>query len=264
MAEEEKRKYKAIGMSLLVHLLLFVVVALTGLFVQVSAADKKPIDVVVYDADAGESGSAGGGSAAPAAEAASIPSVEDIVLKENIQMPEIAEEYTKTPEKQREYKQTHQEEPSQAAVGTTTAAVSGGSGQNPMGSGTGAGAEAGTGSGAGIGSGSGNGTGSGSGDGRDPAAAQRPKTPPQLLSASAPAYPEGLRQQSVEGAVRVRMLVGTDGSVESAEVSESSGYGEMDAAAVNAAYGYRFSPALNVYGEPVACHITRRIRFDLR
>ena len=60
------------------------------------------------------------------------------------------------------------------------------------------------------------------------------------------------------------MLVGTDGSVESAEVSESSGYGEMDAAAVNAAYGYRFSPALNVYGEPVACHITRRIRFDLR
>ena len=263
MAEEEKRKYKAIGISFLVHLVLFVVVALTGLFVQVSAADKKPLDVVVYDADAGESGSAGGGSAAPAAEAAPIPSIEDIVLKENIQMPEIAEEYTKTPEKQQEYKQTHQEEPSRAVVGAAMAAASGGSGQNSPGNG--AGNEIGAGSDAGSVSGSGNGTGTGSsGDGRDPAAAQRPKTPPELLAAAAPSYPEGLRQQSVEGAVRVRMLVGKDGSVESAEVSESSGYGEMDAAAVNAAYGYRFSPALNVYGEPVACHITRRIRFDLR
>jgi TonB family protein len=52
--------------------------------------------------------------------------------------------------------------------------------------------------------------------------------------------------------------------VDGVEVIESSGYGEMDSSAVNAAYSYRFSPALNVYGEPVACHVTRRIHFSLR
>ena len=65
-----------------------------------------------------------------------------------------------------------------------------------------AGQEKGSKEGAGIGEGQE--TGAGSGD-RDDAAAGRPAVPPQLVAGAAPAYPEGLRRQGIEGAVRVRV-----------------------------------------------------------
>jgi periplasmic protein TonB len=256
MIEEQKRKFKATGFSLLLHLLVFAAIATTGLFAQVSADEKKPVDVAVYDMDAGDAG--GGHSNSTAAAAA--PSAGDIVFEKRVQVPQITEAYTETPEKQQEYKKNHQDKAENPAVNASTgagsAALSAGSGQSSGSDGSVPGA--------GMGTGNGQVSGQGNGDGRDAAAAQRPKTPPQLISAPAPTYPESLRQQNAEGTVRVRMLVGTDGGVESAEVVESSGYGEMDAAALNAAYGYHFSPALNVYGEAVPCHTTRRIHFDLR
>lgn len=250
MAGEEKRKYMAVGLSLLIHLVLFAAIASAGLFVQAAAPAKKPLEVAVYDADALENGNAGQAAAAGGA----APAAADIVLKENIPLPEIAESYTQTPAKQQEYKELHKQTASQGTTEGTAASA----GQSQAGSGAGAGPET------GAGGNGGSNAGTGSGEGRDPGAAQRPKTPPQLLSAAAPVYPESLRQQNAEGTVRVRLLVGIDGGVQSAEVSESSNYGEMDTAALQAAYSYRFSPALNVYGEPVACHITRRIHFDLR
>ena len=73
-----------------------------------------------------------------------------------------------------------------------------------------------------------------------------------------------IADEGIEGSVQVRMIVSASGSVESAEVSSSSGYRAMDKAAVQAAYGYSFSPALNVYGEPVRCAVTRTVRFVLR
>lgn len=83
------------------------------------------------------------------------------------------------------------------------------------------------------------------------------------LSGTVPAaYPEALRRRGIEGEVQVQMVVGKDGSVESATVISSSGYGLMDKAAVNAAYGYTFSPA---YKEeiPVRCYAVRTFRFRL-
>jgi hypothetical protein len=38
----------------------------------------------------------------------------------------------------------------------------------------------------------------------------------------------------------------------------------MDDAAVAAAYRYRFSPALNVYDEPVRCAVSQTVQFRLQ
>ena len=55
--EEPKNEYRALAMSVLVHFVIFVLIAMTGLFVKVKAIDQgKPIDVMVYDADAGDGG----------------------------------------------------------------------------------------------------------------------------------------------------------------------------------------------------------------
>ena len=263
--EAPKNEYRALAMSVLVHFVIFVLIAMTGLFVRVKAMDEgKPIDVMVYDADAGTGGGGGGGGEPAPAEPAP-PSFDDIVVKKEV-MPELAETEKKMQEVVREETKSAAPRPA-APVNENANAVSGGSGSGGTGGGTGGGSGTGVGTGAGSGSGPGSGTGTGggngSGNGEGSGDAQRPKTPPRLVSAVTPLYPESLRQQSIEGTVRVRLVVGADGSVENVSVAESSGYEAMDTAAVNAAYDYRFSPAENVYGDPVRCAITTAIRFRL-
>ncbi len=276
--EEPKNEYRALAMSVLVHFVIFVLIAMTGLFVKVKAIDQgKPIDVMVYDADAGDGGGGGGGGGEPAPADAAPPSMDDIVVKDEV-MPELAKEeekYKEVAQAEAQQAEEKEEQHSSAAAspnanvntapgGTGTGGTGGGTGGGNgtgNGPGNGSGTGPGSGSGSGGGNGSGHGTGNGAGDGNGDA--QRPKTPPHLVSAVTPLYPENLRLQSIEGVVRVRLVVGTDGEVESASVAESSGYSDMDSAAVNAAYDYRFSPAENVYGDPVRCAITTTIRFRL-
>ena len=77
-----------------------------------------------------------------------------------------------------------------------------------------------------------------------------------------PEYPDALRSHGIQGRVRVQMVVGRDGSVESASVISGSGYGAMDAAAVEAAYTYQFEPA-EKQGIPVRCYATKTFVFGL-
>ena len=141
-------------------------------------------------------------------------------------------------------------EPAGAAVGSSAA----------TGTGTGAGIGSGTETGSGDGSGTGEGTGGG-GPSFDVDAIQ-PDVSPELLSSVPAAYPEQLRSYGIQGSVRVQLVVGKDGSVETASVIASSGYGLMDQAALDAAYGYTFSPAYKE-GIPVRCYATRTFRFYL-
>ena len=83
------------------------------------------------------------------------------------------------------------------------------------------------------------------------------------MSADPPTYPASLRSRGIEGAVKLRLIVGRDGSVERATIVESSGYDEMDSAAVEAAYGYFFAPAADATGELVRCAVSTTIRFVL-
>lgn len=126
--------------------------------------------------------------------------------------------------------------------------------------GSGQGNGVGSGSGSGVGSGDGNGVGSGTEDDRD---TLTPKTPPILINSVSPIYPDNLRLRNISGVVKVKILVSENGTVINAEVSSSSGYNEMDNAAINAVYGYIFNPALNSKGNPVQCYITTSIRFKI-
>ena len=132
------------------------------------------------------------------------------------------------------------------------------------GSSTGTGTGTGTGSGTETGSGDGSGTGEGTGGGGPSfdVDAIQPDVSPELLSSVPAAYPEQLRSYGIQGSVRVQLVVGKDGSVETASVIASSGYGLMDQAALDAAYGYTFSPAYKE-GIPVRCYATRTFRFYL-
>ena len=224
-----KEKYLSWGVSIGIHLCILFAAAAMGLFSIASETEKRPIDVVIYDAAAPES------EPAPAAAAASpAPSIDDIPLeppkKDQTEQPQ------ETPKDQPQTSTAHSSAAPSTSQGTSDKSGTG------LSDSTGAGAETGT--------------------GRDPAAAQRPRTPPKLLSGSAPVYPKELERNGITGTVGVAIVVGSDGEVQSVDISSPSGQPELDQAAIAAAYTYRFEPARNIYDEPVACRVNRTFSFS--
>ncbi len=98
--------------------------------------------------------------------------------------------------------------------------------------------------------------GSGSGQKGKP----KPKPPaPTLLKAPPPRYPSEPRAKGITGMTAVLIKVRGDGSAASTSVFKSSGNGELDAAAVEAARKWKFSPTPTLGdGEtiPVVVHVT--------
>lgn len=276
MIQRQKDKYTGYGISIVVHVLIFIAICFTGLFAKVSSDAPHDIDVDVYEIAQDTGGGGGGGSEdSPAMEAEA--GIDDIAFSvENEKLPEIAEEYTKEPEKQQQYRQEHHAvEAAQKRTGAVNgnavhaAATSGqgtGSGTgdgNGQGAGTGNGAGEGSGSGTGTGNGNGTGTGdgTGSGDGRDEEAAKVAKVPPVFLGGRNPVYPQDLQDQGIGGTVVLRLTVSSSGTVTDVDIAGSSGISQLDRAAVQAAYSYSFAPARNVYDEPVACIMNKKVVF---
>lgn len=219
-----KEKYLSWGASFGIHLCILATAAAMGLFSIATESEKRPIDVVIYDVSAPES------TPAPAAEAAPpMPSIDDIPIE--------------PPKKeQQETQEQPKDTPKTAATNTSAApSTSQGTSEQPSAASS---------------------TGSGESSGRDAAAAQRPRTPPRLLSGSAPVYPKDLERKGITGTVGLAIVVGPDGGVQSVDISSSSGQSELDQAAIAAAYTYRFEPARNIYDEPVACRVNRSFSFS--
>jgi protein TonB len=86
--------------------------------------------------------------------------------------------------------------------------------------------------------------------------------PPRVLDWTDPPYPSQARQQGVEGTVKLRVMVSSDGHAENVRVVQSSGNSVLDDAAVSHVRQARFSPALR-NGVPVAMTIAFRVRFRL-
>jgi protein TonB len=103
------------------------------------------------------------------------------------------------------------------------------------------------------------GNGDGGGDGGDPnsiAHADYARNPP-------PAYPAIARRRAQQGTVTVSVLVGADGSVERAEVADSSGFETLDDAALETVRSrWRFVPARH-RGLAVESWVLVPIRFAL-
>lgn len=266
MQDNCKNERLAVSVSLLLHGIVFILIASTGFFVYVGSPQKRVMDVAIYDAEE-KSGSSGSGS--PESEAHGAASSSEIVMKADTKKPSISEYYTEKAQKSEQQEEQQKEKAEKQQTGNSQAVLSHnitGSGSSDKASGEGAGKGEGednkTGNGN-KGTGNENGAGGATGNGNDNANALRPKIPPQLIAAAAVSYPRDLRSEGIEGQVVLKMIVGTDGSVESVSMIVSSGYDEMDHAAESAAYQYRFSPAENSAGNPVRCGVKRTFQFNL-
>ena len=230
--------------SLIIHFILFVALAFSGVFaMQPLAADA---DTVVFF-DAG--GGGGGGADEAVADAADDgeEQVEDVVEEETITLPDGKIEHKQV------VKHVVKHVPASGKKGS-------GGGQG-TGHGTGNGSGIGPGSGSGSGGGHGAGHGSGVGDGVGPSIARNPKVPPRVAATAAPVYPQALRDAGIGGRVVVRGVVGIDGRVESAVVVRSSGNSTLDNNALSAFYKWRFSAAKNDAGQKVRCYFVQGFPF---
>jgi len=84
----------------------------------------------------------------------------------------------------------------------------------------------------------------------------------QLVGMTEPVCPEAAREQGHQGSVFVRTIADHDGSVCETTVASSSGYAELDSAAVTAARTARFSEAWSG-GRPVRVEVIVPVEFRL-
>lgn len=87
--------------------------------------------------------------------------------------------------------------------------------------------------------------------------------PPRFLSRAEPPYPRSSRRAGVEGTARVRLQLGSDGTLLAATIAASSGSPALDAAALEAARASRYAPA-RAGGLPVPSETEASYRFQLR
>lgn len=231
--------------SVVIHFILFVVLAFSGVFAMQPPAAQE--DTVVFF-DAGGGGGGGGDEAAEVEADAGEEQTDDVVTEETITLPD----------GRVEHKQVVQHVVKKHVPAGSKKGSGGGQG---TGHGSGSGSGTGPGSGSGSGGGHGAGQGSGVGDGSGPGIARNPKVPPRATATSAPYYPPALRDAGVGGRVVVRGVIGIDGRVESALVVRSSGNSTLDNNALNAFYKWRFSAAKNDAGQRVRCYFVQGFPF---
>lgn len=234
--------------SLIIHFILFVALAFSGIFaMQPPVADA---DTVVFF-DAGGGGGGGGDEAVADAADDGEEQVEEVVEEETITLPD----------GKIEHKQVVKHVVKHVPAGAKKGSGSGSGGGHGTGHGTGTGSGIGAGSGSGSGGGHGAGHGTGVGDGVGPGIARNPKVPPRVASTAAPVYPQALRDAGIGGRVVVRGVIGIDGRVESAVVVRSSGNSTLDNNALSAFYKWRFSAAKNDAGQKVRCYFVQGFPF---
>ena len=234
--------------SLIIHFILFVALAFSGVFaMQPPVADAD--NVVFFDAGGG--GGGGGDEAVADAADDGEEQVEEVMEEETITLPD----------GKIEHKQVVKHVVKHVPAGAKKGSGSGSGGGHGTGHGTGTGSGIGPGSGSGSGGGHGAGHGTGVSDGVGPGIARNPKVPPRVASTAAPVYPQALRDAGIGGRVVVRGVVGIDGRVESAEVVRSSGNSTLDNNALSAFYKWRFSAAKNDAGQKVRCYFVQGFPF---
>jgi len=87
---------------------------------------------------------------------------------------------------------------------------------------------------------------------------------PTLMVKTAPIYPEEARKKGIQGEVQVQILVGADGIVKEATViSNKTGSKELEKAALDAVYKWKFNPG-KLEGKPVQVHVIIPIKFKLK
>lgn len=87
---------------------------------------------------------------------------------------------------------------------------------------------------------------------------------PTKRSTPQPSYPAKARRAGIEGTARVSFKIDSNGNVIAPRVTRSSGDADLDAAAVKGVSRWRFSPAINKLGQPIASSTSVNIVFKLK
>jgi TonB family protein len=140
--------------------------------------------------------------------------------------------------------------------------VKDGEGAPSHGPGTGGGTGTGTGTGSGEGNGAGIGDGSIAGIGGGPYRPGAGITPPSLLREVKPVYTEDGRRRGIEGEVEMDVVVRSDGTVGTVNITRGLGAG-LDQRAIDAVRQWRFTPARR-HGKPVDVLVEVAVEFRLR
>lgn len=248
MLREEKEKAAGWGISCAVHLVILMIVAATGLFQAVSS-ESHPVDVEIYDnVTEDEQPTVDGEAAEEQAAAAETAAMEasamaPIVIDERLKAPEIEKE-PKEPREMKEAKDEAKPASDRPANPSATAKLDGNAANGAPGGGDGGRSDKPQG-----------------GPARNPSRVKRVKVRAEQLSTAQPAYPVSLQAKKAVGTVTVNYIINASGGVESSQIEASSGYPEMDAAALAAIVNFTYSPARNDYDEPVNTHGRYTFRF---
>jgi len=89
-------------------------------------------------------------------------------------------------------------------------------------------------------------------------------TPPKAIETPAPQYPKEEEAAGHGGRVALKFKVTQTGTVESVEVVQSTGYPKLDEAALAAGRNWRFEPAKDDAGMPVAGEKTLALSFKVQ
>ena len=245
---DRQRYAVGIAAAVLIHLFAAVMLGLFGVkYMEVPFRG----EVLQVSIDTGGNRGGGGskGRKAPAAKS-SEAKINDAAEPVEIPDEEINEKAAE--EKPEPQDRADKKETADTAGMSASDAAAGNEGMNTQGDGSGSGGETGDGDGAGTGDGNGSGPGAGV-----------PITPPTVINKVLPVYPPSAKMKETTGITYVTILVNASGTVDSAYVAQGSGSSVLDAAAIDAAYQWTFSPALDKYGVPVPCRITFPVEFRL-
>lgn len=239
---DRQRYAVGIAATVLIHLFAAVMLGLFGVkYMEVPFRG----EVLQVSIDTGGNRGGGGskGRKAPAAKS-SEAKINDAA--EPVEMPDEEINEKAAEEKPEPQDRADKKETADTAGMSASDAAAGNEGMNTQGDGSGSGGE----------TGDGDGTGSGPGAGV-------PVTPPTVINKVLPVYPPSAKMKETTGITYVTILVNASGTVDSAYVAQGSGSSVLDAAAIDAAYQWTFSPALDKYGVPVPCRITFPVEFRL-
>lgn len=242
----QKRQRVGIIGSVIVHCAVLLMVSFFGLFSLSHAGKEDIVEISMF-------GGGGGGGSGDDIEAVDDSQAEEAAESES----EIEEAPPETDDIYQGEKEQVKEAPKPKAAEKKVAKKTGrGTGQG-SGIGSGVGPGQGSGSGGGIGSGHGKGIGAGIGDG----VYSSPAVPPRLVRSPYPAYPRAELNAGIQGTAVLKLLVDTSGKVENITIDSSSGNANLDQAAVNACYKWKFTSARNKAGQNVRCYIKVPITF---
>ncbi len=94
-------------------------------------------------------------------------------------------------------------------------------------------------------------------------AGQNGVTNPRCISCPEPRYPEEAHRQDIHGTVDMIITVEKDGTTNDLFIVGPQGYG-MDGAAIDTVRGWKFEPALDAMGNPVAAHFNVNVSFKTK